>query len=297
MSLSDCEKLDRKFIVAGTCGFCGGVRKAVSCFEKCISEADSPVYVLHELVHNNFVTRRMIEQGAIIVDSTSEIPDGAVAIIGAHGVSQAVENSLRERCMVIDATCPRVKALQRLSSQVQPDEQLIMLCKPGHPEAEGVIGYSGTQHIYPVSALSEAVALPVLKKPVLLSQTTVSSGLVQSVIKILTDRYPGIKIPGGICDASSNRQSSAKRLAELCEYVLVVGSPHSSNAVELVNMVTQHGTPACLIEDGRFVNMQELENVSIVGITAGASTPDELIESVKNRLLESGFTDGGKADV
>ena len=297
MSHSECRNQSKKFITSAALGFCGGVKKAVSVFESARREYRGNIYILHELVHNNFVTRKMTDNGAVFVDDPADVPDGSLVMIGAHGVSSAVEHELRQRCRVLDATCPKVKALQKQSSQVQEDEELVMLCKLGHPEAVGVLGYSGTEKIYPVSSISDVNLLPELKKPVLLSQTTVSRELVSEAENILKQRFPNLRTTGNICDASSRRQQAAEQLAAVCQHVYVVGSSHSSNAFELVKVVKSCGISASLIDDCSCIDPEMLNNISTIGITAGASTPDELINDVKERLTDLGYCDAGVANV
>lgn len=297
MSHSECRNQSKKFITSAALGFCGGVKKAVSVFESARREYSGCIYILHELVHNNFVTRKMTANGAVFVDDPADIPDNSLVMIGAHGVACAVENELRKRCRVLDATCPKVKALQKQSSEVHEDEELVMLCKLGHPEAVGVLGYSGTGKIYPVSNIMDVKSLPELQKPVLLSQTTVSRELVSDAERILKQRFPNLRFTGNICDASSRRQRAAEKLAAVCQHVFVVGSSHSSNAYELVKVVKACGTTASLIDDCNCIDPEKLNDISIIGITAGASTPDELINDVKARLTVLGYCDGGIADV
>ena len=297
MSHSEYKNQDKKFITSSLFGFCGGVRKAVTAFESGREKYGCRIYVLHELVHNNFVTGRMLELGAVFVEKAEDIPDGSVVLIGAHGVSLAVENSLQKRCVVIDATCPRVKALQKLSSQVKTDEELILLCKAGHPEAEGVLKRAGTVLVYPVYDLPAIAALPELKNPVFLTQTTVSHSLAEAAERMLKERFSNLRYCGSICDASSRRQLAAEKLAGICQFVIVVGSAHSSNAAELVNVVKACGTRAVLLEDSSNIDELVPDDISVLGITAGASTPDEVIANVKARLVELGYRDGGTADV
>ena len=292
MSPFDGKAQKKRFFTAGVCGFCHGVRRAISIFEQACSEHKSKIYVLHELVHNTFVSRNMLLCGAVFVDSIDDIPAGAVAMIGAHGVSPQLEKLMRERFTVIDSTCPRVKTLQTMAENVKPDEELIMLCKKGHPEAVGVLGYSGTEKIYPVLDVQDAANLPELKNAVLLSQTTMSGAFVRDMHELLKKRFPELEFIGNICDASSKRQSSVEKLAENCRCVLVVGSPHSSNAAELVGVAERCGVAAYLVENGNAVTSDMLAGADTVGVTAGASTPDELIDDVKKRLSALGYSDG-----
>ena len=296
MSLSDSYNKNKKFITAAVYGFCGGVKAAVSDFESACRKYGGTIYVLHELIHNNVVTRSMVDKGAVFVENITDVPDNAVVMIGAHGVSFKVEQALYKRCTVIKSTCPRVKALQDFASQVSKNEEMIFLCKAEHPEAISVLGCAGTENIYPISNAAEANLLPELKNPVLLSQTTLSHGLVTEVECVLKKRFPNLRFPGNICDSSFRRQKAAENLAEICDYVLVVGSSHSSNAAELVNVVKLCGTPACLIEDHTFIDYELLKRFSTIGITAGASTPDESVSGLKRRLLEAGYCDGGKME-
>ena len=296
MSHSENPSSGKQFILSSVIGFCGGVRKAISEFESGKERYGQGIYVLHELVHNNFVTCQMAEAGALFTDNAAEIPDGAVVLTGAHGVSPAVENSLRSRCTVIDATCPRVKSLHEFSAQVKSDEELILLCKAGHSEAEGILGYSGTRKIYPVYKLSDIETLPELKNPVLLTQTTVSHDTARTAEQMLRARFSSLRCCGSVCNATYQRQEAAAKLASLSDYVIVVGSPHSSNASELVKVVKSCGTDAMLTDDGSDIAEHIPENAMTVGVTAGASTPDDMIAKVKTRLLALGYHDGGTVD-
>ena len=288
---------EKFFITSSVCGFCRGVRRAISCFDDAHRKYGQTVYVLHELVHNNFVTQFMQQNGAVFVDDVNDIPDGAVAMIGAHGVDKNTWQEMQKRFTVVDATCPRVKALQKFASGVGREQELVMLCKKGHPEAVGVLGHAGTEHIYPVSDIKEASELPELKNPVFLSQTTVSGTLAGEVETLLRERFGNLKSHGCICDASNQRQRGVEVLAEHCQVVLVVGSSHSSNAVELVKTAERCGKKAWLVDNGNSVLPDMLANISIVGITAGASTPDELIEDVQKRLISMGYHNKGICNV
>ncbi|MBO7153323.1 MAG: 4-hydroxy-3-methylbut-2-enyl diphosphate reductase [Lentisphaeria bacterium] len=279
----------KKYIMSEVCGFCRGVRNAIALFDEAVKRYGKPVYILHELVHNSFVTDSMRARGAVFADKSGDIPDGAVAMIGAHGVSPEVESDLRSRCTVIDSTCPRVKALQKSARSVGIDQELILLCKKNHPEALGVLGYVKTPKVYPVHSLSDIDALPDMKSPVLLTQTTVSSELSAAVNEAVSKRFANIKISSGICNSSIARQEAVKRLASVCDRVLVIGSQHSSNAVELKNIVQSHGVSAYLIDSSKSICDDMLEGASCVGVTAGASTPDELIDDVRTFLEEYGY--------
>ncbi len=290
--MSDSGKI---FLTASSCGFCRGVRNALDQFEKALAEHGAPVYVLHELVHNNSVTGSMAERGAVFVSSLEEVPDGSVLLIGAHGVSEKVMHEAVRRFSVIDATCPRVLALQKMAGQISEQSELVILCKPGHPEAEGVVGHSSTAKIYPVSSLEDAQKLPALLSPVLLSQTTVSGELVDQVKSYLLSKYPGIRISGRICDASDSRQKAIKVLAGKCDCIIVVGSRHSSNAYELFKLAEKCGVKSYFADSKDDIAAEMLAGYSAVGISAGASTPDELINGVKERLKEFGYSDAGVA--
>ena len=284
------------FLTASTCGFCRGVREALAHFEKALEKYHPPVYVLHELVHNKFVTSSMSSAGAVFVSSLDEVPAGSVLLIGAHGVSAAVMQECQKRFTVIDATCPRVLALQKMAGKIPEQSELVMLCKPGHPEAEGVIGHSSTEKIYAVSSLEDVKKLPALTSPVLLAQTTVSGELVSQVKSYLTDKYPAISSVSRRCDASDRRQQAVKELAKKCDFIIVVGSKHSSNACELHKLAMASGVRSCMVDSAEDIGLAMFEDVSSVGITAGASTPDELISGVKVRLQEIGYADAGAAE-
>jgi 4-hydroxy-3-methylbut-2-enyl diphosphate reductase len=206
-----------------------------------------------------------------------------------------MENAQR-RFTVIDATCPRVLALQKFAGKVPAESELIMLGKPGHPEAEGVIGHSSTEKVYMISSLEEAKALPEMSSPVLLSQTTVSGELLEEVKSCLAEKYPGIVFSSRICDASDLRQQAVKVLATRCDSIIVVGSKHSSNACELYRIAGKFAQKACMVDSSKDIAPGFLDGCTSVGITAGASTPDELIDGVKSFLTGCGYSDAGVAE-
>ena len=291
--MGDSEKF---FLTARTCGFCRGVRGALEHFDNALALYNAPVYVLHELVHNNSVTNAMTVRGAKFVSSVEDVPDGSVLLIGAHGVPADVKQECKRRFTVIDATCPRVLALQKLAGKVPPQSELVMLGKKGHPEAEGVIGHSATQKVYLISSLEEAEKLPDLNSPVLLAQTTVSGELADAVKSYLAEKYPDITLSSRICDASDRRQQAVKSLAAKCGCIIVVGSKHSSNACELFHLAEKSAKIAFMVDSYLDITEQMLSGCSSVGITAGASTPDNLIEGVKDHLLKCGYRDAGVAE-
>ena len=278
----------KTYRMAAVCGFCRGVKQALRQFQALCEASDEPVYVLHELVHNCAVTEKMRAQGAVFVERLSEVPPGARLLIGAHGVSEEVERQARSEFRVEDATCPRVKSLQRAAASLRPDQALIMLCKKGHPEAVGVIGHAGTRQVYPISGPDEVSALPELSAPVLLVQTTMSGELTLQVEKALQKRFSQVIFHGNICNASEQRQQAVSQLARQSDLVLVVGSQHSSNAAELVSAAAVW-TTAYLIENAAALATQDLAGFRKIGVSAGASTPDELIDAVRRYLEEQGY--------
>ena len=284
------------FLTASARGFCRGVRGALEHFEKALAEHNAPVYVLHELVHNKFVTSKMTAQGAVFVSSIEDVPNGSVLLIGAHGVATSVMQESKKRFTVIDATCPRVLALQKIAEKISQDSELVILGKPGHPEVDGVIGHSATDKIYVVSCLEDAEKLPVLNSPVLLSQTTVSGELVTAVQTYLTEKYPNITTSSRICDASERRQQAVKRLAEKCDCVIVVGSKHSSNACELYQLAKKVAEKAFMVDSRDEISEEMFSGCLSVGITAGASTPDEVIDGIADYLIECGYDDKGECE-
>lgn len=268
--------------IASSLGFCGGVRHAMQSFERLRAETppDKPVYVLHELVHNRIVTEQMASRGAIFIQKPEELPRGATCLIGAHGVGREAEQLLRNRAgRLVDATCPIVKNIQQVAAGLAENEELVLAGLRGHPEVEGILGHAGTSRQFLVSSVDEVARLPELSNPVMLCQTTMHHEIVDRIFAALQKRFPSARRGGVICHASSERQAAVEALVSHIDLLLVIGSPHSSNANRLREIGERAGIPSYLV-DGPEQLPADLAKFSRIGVAAGASTPDEQIQRV-----------------
>jgi 4-hydroxy-3-methylbut-2-en-1-yl diphosphate reductase len=282
-----------RVVLAQPRGFCAGVERAIEIVERALEKYGPPIYVRHEIVHNRHVVERLRAKGAKFVDELDEIPPGSVTIFSAHGVASAVEDAAANRGLpVIDATCPLVSKVhiegQRYANQ---GREIILIGHAGHPEIEGTMGrISGRVHL--ISKPDEVARLVVAdpEKLSFITQTTLSVDDTRSVIDALKARFPSIVGPDtkDICYATQNRQRAARELAQHVDVVLVVGAPNSSNSNRLREIAAELGVPSYLIEDARALDMGWLEGAESVGITAGASAPDELVQDLIDRLREVG---------
>lgn len=286
----------RKVILAEPRGFCAGVRRAIEIVEHALERYGAPVYVRKQIVHNEHVVRELEARGARFVDSETDIPKGAVCIFSAHGVSPRVrDNAARRNLTVIDATCPLVAKVHQEARRFARDQRtLILIGHAGHEETEGTYGEAPDQTVIVASA-DEARQLDLLPgtPAAYLTQTTLSVDDAAEIVSVLRERFPGLAGPGSedICYASQNRQNGVKALAGRCELVLVVGSANSSNTVRMVEVVRAAGTEARLVPDVAQLRPEWLDGVRAVGVSAGASAPEVLVEQVIERLGTLGFTD------
>jgi 4-hydroxy-3-methylbut-2-enyl diphosphate reductase len=280
-----------RVVLAQPRGFCAGVERAIEIVERAIEKYGPPIYVRHEIVHNRHVVERLRAKGARFVDEIDEIPPGAVTIFSAHGVASAIETRAEERGLpVLDATCPLVSKVhiegQRYANQ---GREIILIGHAGHPEIEGTMGrITGKVHL--ISRPEEVARLQVGNpdKLAFITQTTLSVDDTRAVIEALKARFPSIVGPDtkDICYATQNRQRATLELAKIVDIVLVVGAPNSSNSNRLREIAAEFGVPSYLIEDARALDPAWLKGISAVGITAGASAPDELVEELVERLRE-----------
>jgi len=278
-----------RVVLAQPRGFCAGVERAIEIVERALEKYGPPIYVRHEIVHNRHVVERLRAKGARFVDEIDEIPPGAVTIFSAHGVASAIETRAEERGLpVIDATCPLVSKVhiegQRYANQ---GREIILIGHAGHPEIEGTMGrITGKVHL--ISKPEEVAGLRVGNpdKLAFITQTTLSVDDTRAVIEALKARFPSIVGPDtkDICYATQNRQRATLELAKSVDVVLVVGAPNSSNSNRLREIAAEFGVPSYLIEDANALDPNWLTGVSAVGITAGASAPDELVDELVERL-------------
>lgn len=278
-------------------GFCAGVDRAIEIVGRALDVFGAPIYVRHEVVHNRFVVENLRERGAIFVDELHEIPDDVIVIFSAHGVSRAVREEAEQRGLkIFDATCPLVtKVHMEVVKYSREGRECILIGHKGHPEVEGTMGQYNLNEggsIYLVEDVAQASELNV-NDPSRLSfvtQTTLSMDDTAAVIDALRLRFPAIEGPrkDDICYATQNRQDAVKTLAEESELVLVVGSPNSSNSNRLRELAERRGCVAHLIDQASDISPDWLKGIKSVGITAGASAPEVLVQDVIARLCELG---------
>jgi len=275
--------------IASVHGMCGGVFAALRALEKALAEGkDRPLYVLHELVHNRQVTEELRARGVRFIERREELPPGADLVIGAHGVPAETERMLRRIAgRITDATCPLVKKLQLSAAGLTKEDQLVLFGRRGHPEIEGVSGHSCAGENYLVSSLEEIDALPELKRPFFISQTTVDAAEGEKAERRMRERFPSLRSCGGVCDASRKRQQSVAEMAKRCPVILIVGSAHSSNACRLREIAERAGRRAYRIENHSEIPFEALRGVSRIGVSSGASTPESLVEEVLFALRKS----------
>ncbi len=278
-----------KVFLAQPRGFCAGVERAIEIVERALKIYGPPVYVRHEIVHNKRVVNNLSSKGAVFVQELDQIPPGAVTIFSAHGVAQKIEDTAKDRKLpILDATCPLVakvhKEGQRYSSK---GYEVILIGHEGHPEVEGTMGrISGD--VYLVSNTEDVFKLKVKnpKKLSYISQTTLSVDDTKVVIEALKKRFPLIEGPDvkDICYATQNRQSAVRDLVDHVNLILVVGAKNSSNSNRLRDLGEESGVDTYLIETADDLDSKWFDNVESIGISSGASTPDELVKEVINRI-------------
>lgn len=278
-------------------GFCAGVDRAIEIVNRALAIFGAPIYVRHEVVHNKFVVDDLRERGAVFVDELDEIPDDTIVIFSAHGVSLAVQDEARRRGLkVFDATCPLVTKVHMEVAKFSSDgHECVLIGHKGHPEVEGTMGqydHSTGGEIYLVEDVEQVAQLQV-NNPLALSyvtQTTLSMDDTAQVIDALREKFPAISGPrkDDICYATQNRQDAVKQLAAECDLMLVVGSINSSNSNRLRELAERMGTESYLIDSASDIDAGWLVGKSTIGITAGASAPDVLIQQVIDALCELG---------
>jgi 4-hydroxy-3-methylbut-2-enyl diphosphate reductase len=284
--------MKKQYMIADVHGMCGGVFAALKTIDQLIvANPGKTIYVLHELVHNTTVTCELESRNVRFINAPEELPENSIALIGAHGVSAAVEAQLRSRAgHLADATCPLVKKLQNIAASLTDKEQLVIFGKPGHPEVVGTAGHSKAQATYIVSNEADIAALPELAAPVFVSQTTVDAKKSEKAMQLLIDRFPQIRCTPGVCDASKKRQSAVIELAKRCPVVIIAGSAHSSNACRLREIAENQGAKAFRVDNADELPEAELANCELVGLSSGASTPESVLEKIIARLQKIGFS-------
>ena len=288
-----------KIILANPRGFCAGVDRAISIVELALEIHGAPIYVRHEVVHNRFVVNGLRERGAIFVEELSEVPDGAIVIFSAHGVSQAVRQEAKDRNLkVFHATCPLVtKVHMQVARASKKGTKAILIGHKGHPEVEGTMGQYGNQEggIYLIESIEDIANLPVSHNDDLtfMTQTTLSLDDTAETISALKEKYPAIQGPhkNDICYATTNRQQAVRELAKQSDLVVVVGSKNSSNSNRLAELASRMGVVSKLIDDPNDIQPNWFHGVQTIGVTAGASAPEELVQSVIARMKAFGVTE------
>ncbi|MBC8951539.1 4-hydroxy-3-methylbut-2-enyl diphosphate reductase [Xenorhabdus sp. PB62.4] len=286
-----------QILLANPRGFCAGVDRAISIVERALELYGAPIYVRHEVVHNRYVVDNLRNRGAIFIEEISEVPDGAILIFSAHGVSQAIRAEARSRnlTMLFDATCPLVtKVHMEVARASRKGKEAILIGHAGHPEVEGTMGQYNSPKggMYLVESPEDVWKLQVKDENNLcfMTQTTLSVDDTSEVIDALNARFPNIVGPrkDDICYATTNRQEAVRDLASGSDIVLVVGSKNSSNSNRLAELAQRVGKPAYLIDSADDIKEEWINGANAVGVTAGASAPDILVQQVIERLKTFG---------
>ena len=280
-------------LLANPRGFCAGVDRAIEIVERALAIHGAPIYVRHEVVHNKFVVADLKAKGAVFVEDLAEVPEGATVIFSAHGVSQAVRREAEgRRLKVFDATCPLVtKVHVEVDRMRATGREIVMIGHRGHPEVEGTMGQS-EDGMHLVEKPEDVASLRVKDENniAFVTQTTLSVDDAQQTIRALKTRYPAIVGPkkDDICYATQNRQDAVKALARQCEVVIVVGSPNSSNSNRLREVAENQGVAAFMVDNAMELDPEWVAGKSVVGVTAGASAPEVLVQQVIERLRALG---------
>lgn len=286
-----------QILLANPRGFCAGVDRAIDIVERAIDLFGAPIYVRHEVVHNRYVVDRLRALGAVFVEELEDVPDEATVIFSAHGVSSAVEDEARERGLtVFDATCPLVtKVHMEVQRYAREGRDVILIGHAGHPEVEGTLGRFDTSfggRMYLVQSAAEAAQLEVRdpSRLAFVTQTTLSMDDTAEIVEVLRSRFSGLATPRkeDICYATQNRQDAVKKLLENCEALIVVGSKTSSNSNRLRELAERSGVPGYLVDGPEEMHREWVEGKRAVGVTAGASAPEVLVQRVIERLREWG---------
>jgi 4-hydroxy-3-methylbut-2-en-1-yl diphosphate reductase len=280
-------------LLANPRGFCAGVERAIEIVERALEQRGAPIYVRHEIVHNRFVVEDLRSKGAVFVAELDEVPRGGTVIFSAHGVAKSIRRDAESRGLkVLDATCPLVSKVHvEVSKMLREGYEIVMIGHRGHPESEGTMGQSETgMHL--VETVDEVARLEV-RNPGKLSyvtQTTLSVDDAAKIVAALRARFPSIRGPkrDDICYATQNRQDAVKFMAPLCDVVIVVGSPNSSNSSRLREVAQNMGIEAYMVDNAADLRPEWIAGKTRVGITAGASAPEVLVSSLIERLKELG---------
>ncbi|QDK33289.1 MULTISPECIES: 4-hydroxy-3-methylbut-2-enyl diphosphate reductase [Sphingomonadaceae] len=281
-----------RLLIAAPRGFCAGVDRAIDIVERALEIYGAPVYVRHEIVHNKFVVDNLKAKGAVFVESVDQVPDGVPVIFSAHGVPKSVPAKASARGLEwLDATCPLVSKVHRQAErQIADGRHILFIGHAGHPEVIGTFGQVPEGNMTLIETVEDVatVAVPEDRELAYLSQTTLSVDDTQAIIAAIEARFPQVVAPKqeDICYATSNRQAAVKQIAPKCELVLVIGSPKSSNSLRLVEVAERSGSVGRMIQRASEIDPAWLDGLTSVGLTAGASAPEELVNEVIARIGE-----------
>jgi len=291
-SQSQSPRLPLRLLIAAPRGFCAGVDRAIEIVERAIDIYGAPVYVRHEIVHNKFVVDSLKAKGAIFVEELDEVPDGVPVIFSAHGVPKSVPAAASQRGLDwLDATCPLVSKVHRQAErQIEAGRHILFIGHAGHPEVIGTFGQVPEGNMTLVETVEDVTALEFGPEVELsyLSQTTLSVDDTAAIIQAILARFPQVVAPKAedICYATSNRQAAVKQIAPQCQLVLVIGAPNSSNSLRLVEVAEREGSASHLIQRAHEIDPAWLDGIETLGLTAGASAPEELVNEVIARIKE-----------
>jgi 4-hydroxy-3-methylbut-2-enyl diphosphate reductase len=280
-------------LLANPRGFCAGVERAIEIVERALEQHGAPIYVRHEIVHNKYVVEDLRKKGAVFVEELAEVPPGSTVIFSAHGVSKGVRAEAEARGLkVFDATCPLVtKVHVEVTKMLREGYRIVMIGHRGHPEAEGTMGQSEDRmHLVETAEDVERLDLGAEERLAYVTQTTLSVDDAERIVAALRRRYPQIRGPkkDDICYATQNRQDAVKFMAPRCDVVIVVGSPNSSNSNRLREVAENMGVDAYMVDDAAQLRPEWIAGKARVGVTAGASAPEVLVNGVIERLTELG---------
>jgi 4-hydroxy-3-methylbut-2-en-1-yl diphosphate reductase len=297
-ALAPAQNTVEQILLAAPRGYCAGVDRAVQTVERALEMHGAPVYVRKEIVHNKHVVEQLRGRGAIFVEEETEVPEGAVTVFSAHGVAPSVRaNAIARRLQTIDATCPLVTKVHVEARRfAEQGYTIVLVGHDGHEEVEGTMG-EAPERIVLVQSERDVDELQVAdpERVAYITQTTLSVEETAGILARLRERFPGIAGPrtDDICYATTNRQAAVKQMAGRCDLVLVIGSRNSSNSVRLVEVAREHGTEAHLIDSSREVREEWLAGKRVVGVSSGASAPDELVQDLLDFFRARGVAEGG----
>ena len=290
MKLKDCE-----ILLTEPRGFCAGVERAIGIVNRAIEMFDEEIYVKHEVVHNKNVIEELTKKGVVFIESLTEVPDKSILIYSAHGVSKEVTDIAQKKNLTIfDATCPLVTKVHfEIHKYARENIDVILIGHNGHPEVEGTMGQYKSKEgkIYLVESKADVETLEIKNKKIsYVTQTTLSVDDTQDIVNALTEKYPHIQGPkkSDICYATQNRQEAVKKILDLCDSLVVVGSQNSSNSQRLKEIAVQYGKDAYLIDHESQLDINKLSKSKVIGITAGASAPEHTVQALIRFLINNG---------